>query len=433
MLRLFNGCKQLFSCTLTQKPSNRFRNCVQSIDIGDILDKLMLNQDINDCRSHTTNVHTIATAEELDISGELHGAIGVQTLAIHSLFFNGNRSSAALTDLLTHVVVMCGCLVYHFDDFRDDFRSLTYNDSVADIQVEVLDKALVVHGCLFYFGTCQEDRLKDSNRGHATGTTSLKHNVLHNGFFLLGRILVGNSPLGILTSGSGRIAFSQGINLNHSTINPVLQGVLCVADALNDVEYAFLAVCTIALDGLETVRAHGNQRVDVAVTVRNISLTTLNVENETFQTGVLHGVDILGAQQTSSSVTGIREELLIILLLLFVNRQEAVNRQEDFESYFENIGRLEHGCIQSLGQAKNEFRVFRYVLADKTITAGFGTNEFTILVGGGHGQSVDFFFHSKDLTRISSHELRNFLGVKNVKQRKHRYRMGNLCKTGLQH
>ena len=132
------------------------------------------------------------------VAQQLGGALRPGATDVGAVLIPGHRRAAHRADRGQQIGLRSPgpLLFYHRYDLRDDLSRLLDHHGVPDADILFSDEILVVKGGVGHRSTRQTDRGNYRLRRQHAGPAHLDHDVLHQAFLLLRRILIGRRPAG---------------------------------------------------------------------------------------------------------------------------------------------------------------------------------------------------------------------------------------------
>ena len=231
VLGVFNRLQEVirFLCTELFQREHFIPVIFQSIDVRECSKPAALNKRIYDSRAHTTDIHAVTRADELELFRKLSRTVGIWTectsfiLAI--LISTSNELTATRrASTLEHIKNAVGLLVCDTNDFRNDFCSLPNQNCIADVDVQLLDDFRIMQGSLGDGSSAELNRRIEQGDGcHPASPSSLEEDVGDGCLLLFRRILERNGPTWILCGIAKPLSQFEIIDFHHCTVDPVGQ------------------------------------------------------------------------------------------------------------------------------------------------------------------------------------------------------------------
>ena len=170
---------------------------VDQIEVGHVLDQSLTVVVVDGLWAQRVDVHGLAGDEMLDATLDLWRTTRIVRTIPRCLALIAHQRRTALRTTLDklHRLGDDGSLVdVHTHDLRDDLTAFLHIHIVADMQVETLDKILVVQRGALHGGTGQLHGIHVRHRGDGTRTPHLIGHFIQTRTGPLGLELIGDGP-----------------------------------------------------------------------------------------------------------------------------------------------------------------------------------------------------------------------------------------------
>ena len=294
----------------------------EEIQVAGGLDQPRLYQVLHHRDAQTLNVHGIPAGKVGQVAQQLSGTLGPGTADVGAVLIPGHRRAAFgahIREAVGHGVI--GPLFHHHGQYlRDDLPRLAHQHGIADADVLLGDKILVVEGGIGHRGAGQTHRLQHRLGGEHAGTTYLNHNIGKAGRLYLWGILVGGSPPGELGCGAQGLALGQIVHLDDRPVD--VKGV--VLPALPDGLHLLYRLLNGGTDDMGNhLKALVRQVVDsFSVAVEVLVFRPLDVEYRNVQPTLGGNLRVQLPQGPGGGVAGIGKQGLSPLLPFLVEGVE---------------------------------------------------------------------------------------------------------------
>ena len=277
----------------------------------------------------------------------------------------------------------------HFQNLRDDLACLADQHRIADADIPLGNKVLVVEGGIGHGGTSQTDRTNHRLGSQNTGSAHLNHDILHNGGLDFGRIFVGCCPPGEFCGGTQTFPLGQVIHLDNGTVNVTGQLLPGIVDGCHFLPDGCNVRESLLGDHLEFKGSQIFQGFRMAGEF--CTLTQLDIEDIDIQSPFCCNLGIQLPQRTGCGIPGIGKQGLPFRLLTLIQLFKALFGHEHLAPD-DQAGR---GIFDGHGDRLDGFQVLRYILSHIAVTAGSAPEELAVHIFQRHGKTIDLGFHGK--------------------------------------
>ena len=328
----------------------------------------------------------MASRDEVrQISGQLCRALRARAAQGSAVLIAHDRRAAdgaAVRQAVRHGVrrALCG---NDLQDLRDDLPCLADPDGVADADILVGDKVLVVERRGGDGRPGEMDRGHDRPRGQHARAPHLHDDILQHGLLDLRRVFEGRRPARELRRAAEPLAPGQTVELHDGSVDIIRQLIAGLAE-LGDqlLRFVHIAAERVRYD-LEFERPQIVERF--AVRPERDALCQLQVEDENVELPLCRHARVQLAQRARRGVARVSKQRLAELLLLGVERFKAGTGHEDLAAHDETRGR----AGQRHGDGADGLQILRHVLTDEAVAAGRAADKAAVHVFQRHGQPVD--------------------------------------------
>ena len=269
------------------------------------------------------------------------------------------------------------------EDLRDDLPRFLHEHRVADAQVEIVDKVLIVQRGVRDGRAGQTHRLNDRLRREHTRAADLHDNVAHAALLLLRRVLIRHRPARELRRAAEILPLREVVDLDDRTVNVERERLAVVADPVDARAAGIERFTAPVRHDWEAQRRQIVQRFRMrgerAVTVK------LEVEDDNIQLACRRDLRVLLAHGARCRVAGIGQQRLLKQLALGIERRKHLVRHIDLAAHDELCGR----AVELERQIAQRAEVFRHVLAGNAVAARGAADEHAVFILERHGQAVD--------------------------------------------
>ena len=425
LLTRLNGRQKLFSRNIALLPQRADLLQSQIIYIRRRCDQLLINKRIHYGRAKTINIHGITADKVGNVSGELRRTLRSRAAQECALLILLCRRTAHGTNSRQNIGnSSLGTLRnIHFQDLRDDLTGLADHYSIADTNVTLRNKVLVMQGRICDGSTCQTNRLHHSLRSQNTGSANLHNNILNDRRLDLRWILVSNRPLREFGCSTNGIPLIDAIHLNNCAINIARQ---CASVFVNGKHI---------LADLIAIRRHrvrNDLEMQVAQKIKRLTmgrklhtLCQLNIKHQNVKSTGCSDLGIKLPQRARSRISGVRKKLFTLQFHSGIQLFKAGLGHIDLATN-DQLGRR---IVQHHRNGANGLQIFRNIFANDTITTGRASHENTIFILQRNRQTVNLRLNCKLCARISSRntldKLLQLIHRENILQTHERYCVRN--------
>ena len=362
---------------------------LQPVEIGDALNQMMIEEQFDDRRAESVDIHRLAGGEEAETLFQARGAVDVFAPPCDLVAFPDDRSAAGRTvvrfrDLLFRSVAFFG---YGPEDFGDHISRLVQKNRVTDAQILFADVVEVVKAGAADDCSRQKYRFQNGGRRHDTGPADVEFHPEEFCLLFLRRELVGDGPSG---AARGAAEFALGgdvVEFHHHAVDVVGQVVAHGEEAVARLpdRVDVFAENVVGIDR----EPDSFQKGDLLLLGWNFD--SFHIQNLVEECGKVAfgrdgGVEL--PERACGGVSGIGEYFFSVFLAFAVQMEKGAFRHVDFAPDFQTRKRF----FQAQGNAPDGADVGGDIFAHGTVAAGGGIDEFAVFVDERDGETVDFEF-----------------------------------------
>ena len=270
-------------------------------------------------------------------------------------------------------------------NLRDNLSTLLNVDVIADMQVEVLDKVLIVKRSTLHHCTGKSHGIHVSHRRYGACSTYLERHTLKTCRSLLSLELISNSPTRRLGCITQVLLLTERIYLKHDSVGSHRQVLALNVPIVYEVVYLLkLLHLAHTLRYLESPLRSLSQVLEM--TVRRQSLTKQIIEIAV-KMSIGNEAWVLTFQSAACRVARIGEQRLFSSFALSIQFVEHLPRHKNLAAYLKLIG-ITRILIEHKRYTTDSLHIGSNIVAYHSVAARNATNKATILVGKRYRQSV---------------------------------------------
>ena len=391
LLTGFDRLEQLFRSLAAGLPEGFYILQGQVVNICRGFDQALLDQRIHDGGTETFNIHGIPADKMGNIPAELGRTFRTGTPQKRSIGIPFHPGAADRTGIRQEIRlgIFRPFLLDHIQNFGDDLAGLADVDRIADANIPLSDKVLIMQGGIGDGGACQTDRTHHSLGSQDTGPAHLDDNVFHHGFLDFRGIFVGHGPAGEFGGGTHSLALGKVIDLDHSSVDVTGQFLPVFVDGeyiiVNFPDTLELLIGNhLEFQLLQVIQSFG-------MGGKLHSFCQLDVENQNIQSPLGGNLRVQLPQRTGGGISGVCEEGLPLLFLpgveLFETLLGHIHLTPD-----DQPGR---GIFQGHGDGTDGFQILCHILTHIAVATGGTPEKLAVDILQRHGKSVDLRFHGE--------------------------------------
>ena len=272
---------------------------------------------------------------------------------------------------------------HDLENFRDDLACFPDLDGIADADVLIRNKILIVERRGGDGRSGQMHGSDDGARGENARAAHLHDDILQYRLLDLGRVFEGCCPAREFGRAAETGAARKAVELHNGPVD-IIRQVIARFAKLGDQLLRFVHIAAERIgNDLEFQISQIVQRLAVGLKFR--ALCQLQIENQNVQPALCSDTGVELAQRTRRRVARVGKERLSELFLLGVERLEAGAGHKDLAAHDQTGGRV----LQRHGDGADGLEIFRYILADQAVAARCAADELSVDIFQRDGETVD--------------------------------------------
>ncbi len=270
------------------------------------------------------------------------------------------------------------------EDFRNDLPCLSHDDRIADANIELIDKILIVERRRRDGRTGKTHRLHNGFRRQNAGPADLHDNVAHYRGLLLRRVFIRHRPARRLGGAAENFALRKVVDLDDSAVNIKGIALARIADAPN--------LLAALLHGAEHLMRHRIkselfQHIQrFRVCFRLFAGGELDIENDDVELAFFGHLRVQLTHGSGRGVARIGEERFALDLAAAVMLKKDLPSHIHLAPDDQPLGRV----FQLERYIAQDAKILRYVLARNAVAARCALIEDAVPVFQRHRKPVDF-------------------------------------------